>query len=363
MAEVARLYYVRDLTQQQIAERLGVSRFKVLRLLEQARSRRRRPVRDRRAGTRPRRPLAPSSRSVSGSTRRWSSRAEVARRGRALLPRLLRPRDVLGVAWGETLASLVKHLPRSPRPGARRADLRRDRGAGAGHRPDGGGARFAAWSGGRFHPLQAPAVADAARACAAPFARRRRSSTASRSRSSASARAPTAPGTCSSMSSTTTGASSPTNVRSRSRVAQLRRATVVAAAGGRQKRRAVPARCTRAYWTSSSPTPPARGTRCDDDGRRHRRARRNRQRDGRRVRGSRLHGARRRRRRPVPGASSGSTHSSARTGSAAGASATARSTTCTDEGWDTVLDANLKSVFLYAKPRSRCCAATAAARS
>ena len=38
MAEVARLYYVRELTQQQIAERLGVSRFKVLRLLEQART-------------------------------------------------------------------------------------------------------------------------------------------------------------------------------------------------------------------------------------------------------------------------------------------------------------------------------------
>ena len=38
MAEVARLYYVRDLTQQDIAERLGVSRFKVLRLLEQARA-------------------------------------------------------------------------------------------------------------------------------------------------------------------------------------------------------------------------------------------------------------------------------------------------------------------------------------
>ena len=38
MAEVARLYYVRDLTQQDIAERLGVSRFKVVRLLAQARS-------------------------------------------------------------------------------------------------------------------------------------------------------------------------------------------------------------------------------------------------------------------------------------------------------------------------------------
>ena len=35
MAEVARLYYVRDLTQQDIAERLGVSRFKVVRLLAQ----------------------------------------------------------------------------------------------------------------------------------------------------------------------------------------------------------------------------------------------------------------------------------------------------------------------------------------
>ena len=238
MAEVARLYYVRDLTQQQIAERLGVSRFKVLRLLEQARSEgvvrfeidEPVPVRD---------DLSRALEERFGLATALVVESGVAAAAASLLPRLLRPRDVLGVSWGETLAALVKHLPARRGAGARRADLRRDRGAGARHRPDGGG--------GALRGLDRRAVPPAAgtrgrrRGRAAP--RRSpddaRSSTASRSRSSASVRAPTAPGTSSSTSSTTTGASSPTSVRSRSawRSCGVRRSSPLA--GGRQKRRAV----------------------------------------------------------------------------------------------------------------------------
>ena len=238
MAEVARLYYVRDLTQQQIAERLGVSRFKVLRLLEQARSEgvvrfeidEPVPVLD---------DLSRALEERFGLATALVVESGVAAAAASLLPRLLRPRDVLGVSWGETLASLVKHLP----PAEARVPVVQICGAIEGLVPGTGptevAALYAAWSGGRFHPAASTRGRRRPVRCAAPLARRRRSSTASRSRSSASVRAPTAPGTSSSMSSTTTGASSPTSVRSPSACAQLRRATVVALAGGRQKRRAV----------------------------------------------------------------------------------------------------------------------------
>jgi DNA-binding transcriptional regulator LsrR (DeoR family) len=158
MAEVARLYYVRELTQQQIAQRLGVSRFKVLRLLERARTEgvvrfqidEPVPVHD-------------------DLSRRLEERFEVtavvverdvARAAANLLPRLLHDGDVLGVAWGETLAAIAEHLP----------ELEGDvpvvqicgaiDGLVAGTGPTELAARFAARTGGPFHPLEAPAVAD-----------------------------------------------------------------------------------------------------------------------------------------------------------------------------------------------------------
>jgi len=114
MAEVARLYYVRDLTQQDIATRLGVSRFKVLRMLEQARAEgvvrfeidQPVPVDD-------------------GLSRALEERFELSRAlvvddlagaAATLLPRLLRADDILGVAWGETLAAIERRLA-PPGPG------------------------------------------------------------------------------------------------------------------------------------------------------------------------------------------------------------------------------------------------------
>jgi DNA-binding transcriptional regulator LsrR (DeoR family) len=158
MAEVARLYYVRELTQQQIAQRLGVSRFKVLRLLEQARA----------EGV-VRFEIDEPVPVLDDLSRRLEERygvmavvveRHVARAAANLLPRLLHDGDVLGVAWGETLAAIAEQLP----------DLDGEvpvvqicgaiEGLVAGTGPTELAARFAARTGGRFHPLEAPAVAD-----------------------------------------------------------------------------------------------------------------------------------------------------------------------------------------------------------
>src|SRR5882672_10417398 len=107
MAEVARLYYVRELTQQQIAQRLGMSRFKVLRLLEQARS----------EGVirfeidEPVPVLDDLSRELEDRFALELAvvvERDVAEAAALLLPRLLRRDDVLGVAWGETLAAIAE---------------------------------------------------------------------------------------------------------------------------------------------------------------------------------------------------------------------------------------------------------------
>jgi DNA-binding transcriptional regulator LsrR (DeoR family) len=159
LAEVARLYYVRELTQQEIAQRLGVSRFKVVRLLEQARTEgvvrfqidEPVPVDD---------ALARGLEERFGVGRALVVDDAVAEAAGALLPTLLRPRDTLGVAWGETLARIVEHL--SPAPA--RLPVVQVCGAIEGLVPGTGppelAARYAAWTGGRFHPLEAPAVAD-----------------------------------------------------------------------------------------------------------------------------------------------------------------------------------------------------------
>ena len=160
MAEVARLYYVRDLTQQDIADRLGVSRFKVLRLLEQARAEGvvRFEIDE----------AAPVDDDLSRALEeRYDLETalvvdDVSTAAATLLPRMLSPDDVLGVAWGETLAAIERRLA-PPGPGVPIVQVC---GAIDGLAPGTGptelAARYAAWSGGAFHPLEAPAVADEA---------------------------------------------------------------------------------------------------------------------------------------------------------------------------------------------------------
>jgi DNA-binding transcriptional regulator LsrR (DeoR family) len=158
MAEVARLYYVRELTQQQIAQRLGVSRFKVLRLLEQARNEgvvrfeidEPVPVIDE---------LARELEERFGVTAIVVEQ-DVPGAAAALLPRLLTPDDVLGVAWGETLAAIAERLPRLDAAVPVVQICGAIEGLVPGTGPTELAARFAARSGGRLYPLEAPATAD-----------------------------------------------------------------------------------------------------------------------------------------------------------------------------------------------------------
>lgn len=112
LAQAARLYYLRGLTQQEVGRRLGVSRFRVMRLLEEAR----------RVGVvrieiddelEQRDDLAARLELAFGLELAVVVPDEqaLARAGAATLERILRPGELVGVAWGETLSALVAELP------------------------------------------------------------------------------------------------------------------------------------------------------------------------------------------------------------------------------------------------------------
>jgi deoxyribonucleoside regulator len=115
LAHAARLYYHRGLTQQEVGRRLGVSRFRVMRLLEAARA----------EGV-----VRIEIEGDLGQEDDLAARLEatfdldlavvvpesggLARAGAATLPLLLRAGDLVGVAWGETLSALVAELAPPP---------------------------------------------------------------------------------------------------------------------------------------------------------------------------------------------------------------------------------------------------------
>ena len=159
MAEVARLYYVRELTQQQIARAARASRASRCSACSSRRAPKACPLRDRRAGAGARRALDNGSRSVSAVAAVVVER-DVARAAAAAPPPPPRDDDVLGVAWGETLAAIAELLA----PAGSGVPVVQICGAIDGLSPGPGptevAARFAARTGGSFHPLEAPAVAD-----------------------------------------------------------------------------------------------------------------------------------------------------------------------------------------------------------
>jgi DNA-binding transcriptional regulator LsrR (DeoR family) len=160
-AHVARLYFVRDLTKQEIARRLGISRFKVARLLDEARAEGivrfeiddPVPVSD---------PPAQELERAYGLDLAVVVRDESAIPGAAagLLPELVGPDDVLGVSWGRTLRRLADELE----PLDSGTPVVQICGAVAGLEPGSGptetALRFAERTGGPFHPLPAPAIAS-----------------------------------------------------------------------------------------------------------------------------------------------------------------------------------------------------------
>ena len=112
LAHAARLYYYRGLTQQEVGRRLGVSRFRVMRLLEAARAEGvvRIEIEDE---LQQHDDLAARLEAAYGLELAVvvPETGELARAGSATLPLLLRPNDLVGVAWGETLSALVSELP------------------------------------------------------------------------------------------------------------------------------------------------------------------------------------------------------------------------------------------------------------
>lgn len=160
LAHVARLHYERDLTKQEIARRLGISRFRVARLLERAhaegvvRVEIREPV-----------PTAdPLGRALED---RFGLDVAVVVADDALgataaglLPALLDDRTVLGVAWGATLADLASALE----PLERRVDVVQICGAVPGLEPGTGPTevvlRIGERAGGEVLTLPAPAVSS-----------------------------------------------------------------------------------------------------------------------------------------------------------------------------------------------------------
>jgi DNA-binding transcriptional regulator LsrR (DeoR family) len=161
-AHAARLHFLRGLTKSEIAERLGVSRFKVARMLEQARA-------EGIVRVEIREPIAVADDLGAALEAEFGLSLAVAVRGddpaavpmaaADWLPELLGPQDVLGVAWGTTLQAVLEALP--PVPGPSRPVVQIC-GAVAGVEPGAGPYelvwRFAERLGGRPYPLPAPAV-------------------------------------------------------------------------------------------------------------------------------------------------------------------------------------------------------------
>ena len=161
-AHAARLHFLRGLTKSEIADRLGVSRFKVARMLEQARA-------EGIVRVEIREPVAVDDGLGAALEAQFGLALAVVVRGddpaaapaaaADWLPDLLGPRDVLGVAWGTTLQAVLEALP--PVPGPPRAVVQIC-GAVVGVEPGAGPSelvwRFAERLGGRPFPLPAPAV-------------------------------------------------------------------------------------------------------------------------------------------------------------------------------------------------------------
>lgn len=116
-AHVSRLFFDRGLTKQEIAARLGISRFKVARLLDQAREegivqisiREPMPLDDE-LGRELERRFGLDLALVVRTAGEPEPVELVARVAAAWLPQLLGPNDVLGVAWGSTIQQVVRAI-------------------------------------------------------------------------------------------------------------------------------------------------------------------------------------------------------------------------------------------------------------
>lgn len=166
LVRAARMYYVDDASKVEIAETLGVSRFKVARLLEQARERGVVTITVHDAGT-----LVPELAAsvathlglrravvVEAAGGEADVRTEVGLAAAHLLGETLHEGEVVGLAWGRTLTAMSAAMPPLPRvdvvqlTGAVGADLDES--------PVEVVRRVALRSGGSARPIFAPLVVD-----------------------------------------------------------------------------------------------------------------------------------------------------------------------------------------------------------
>jgi DNA-binding transcriptional regulator LsrR (DeoR family) len=161
-AHVARLYFEHDVTKREIAQRLGISRFKVARLLDQARSEGivRVEIHD---------PVEVDDELSRALEERYGLDFAVAVPDELAIPHataawlaeLLHDGATLGVAWGATLQQVAAELPEGLAAGT---DVVQICGAVPGLQPGTGptelALRIAERLGGRLHALPAPAMAS-----------------------------------------------------------------------------------------------------------------------------------------------------------------------------------------------------------
>jgi DNA-binding transcriptional regulator LsrR (DeoR family) len=115
IGQVARLFFERQLTKVEIAARLGISRFRVARLLDRALAEgvvriefRDTPAHDRELGGRvaERFGIGRCVVATAGATG-----VAVARLGAEVVDGLLEPGEAIGIAWGSTVARVVRAMP------------------------------------------------------------------------------------------------------------------------------------------------------------------------------------------------------------------------------------------------------------
>lgn len=169
--EAARGYYLDDLTKVQIAESLGISRFKVARLLAMARETgivtvaiNQNPQPQDRLSTQLQHRLGLRECIVIPTADSTNPRRQVAAAGAGFLSRRLAADDVLGLSWGRTLALMTEHLVELPP--VKVVQLTGSLGSDLAFSPIEILRRATSRSGGEAIPIMAPLVADSAAAAA-----------------------------------------------------------------------------------------------------------------------------------------------------------------------------------------------------
>jgi DNA-binding transcriptional regulator LsrR (DeoR family) len=165
--QVARLFFEAQLTKVEIAARLGVSRFRVARLLERALADgvvriefRDTPAQDRQLGARVAKRFAIGRCVVAAAD---GGDAGLARLAAEVVDGLLEPGEAVGIAWGTTVARVVRAMPRRDDPSIAVVQL-----AGSSTMLDATGDPgdltrvLAERLGARHHRLHAPAFVDSA---------------------------------------------------------------------------------------------------------------------------------------------------------------------------------------------------------